>query len=78
MSGLTSGRRAFPPGVDPVTVGMTLIVAAEIGHFLAIDQEDRKRLACIINCDRKPGHASRFDHDLYVVEGAPAQARASR
>lgn len=55
--------------VDPITFGMTLVVATEISHLLAVDQIDRNCLARVIDRDRKPGHASWFHHNLHLGRG---------
>jgi len=52
--------------VDPTAFGVALIVAAEIGDLLTVDQRDRNRLPRILDGDRKPGHASRLHHDLHL------------
>jgi hypothetical protein len=56
------------PRVDPITFGMTLIVAAQVGDFLTVDQIDRHSVAGVIHGDWKPGHAGRFHHDLHLGE----------
>jgi len=69
LVGIDQHQPGQHPGVDPVTFGMTLIVAAEIGDLLTIDQVDRHRLPRVIDGDGKPGHAGRFDHELHQGTG---------
>jgi len=69
LVGIDERQPSQHAGVDPIAFGVALIGAAEIGDLLTIDQIDRNRLACILHGDGKPGHASRFDHNLHLVRG---------
>jgi hypothetical protein len=55
--------------IDSVAFGVALIVTAQIGDLLVVDQLDRHRLARVRDGDGKPGHADRFHHDLHQGPG---------
>ena len=56
-------------GVDAVTLGVALIVAAKVGHFLAVDQKDRDAVPSEEDGDGKPGHAGGLHHHLQRCVG---------
>jgi len=66
LVGVDQRKTGQHPRVDPIAFGVALIVAAEVGDLLTVDQIDRKGLPRIIDGDRKPGHASRFHHELHL------------
>jgi hypothetical protein len=57
------------PRINPVAFGVALIVAAQVGNLLTVDQVDWNRLPRIIHGHGKPGHAGRFHHDLHLGRG---------
>jgi hypothetical protein len=57
------------PRVDPITFGVTLIVAAEIGDLLTIDEIHWNRLPRVTHGAGKPCDAGRLHHDLHLGGG---------
>jgi hypothetical protein len=53
------------PGINAVALGMALVIATQVSHFLTVDQIDRHIVAHEIDSNRKPGHARGLHHHLH-------------
>jgi len=61
--------------INSVAFGVALVIAAQVGHLLAVDQVRGHLLAGVIGGDREPSHASRL-HDQPDCWGGRALACA--